>query len=246
MKIQFSTQLKELRKNRQMSQERLAELLGITPQAVSKYECAQSYPDIELLPRLAEVFDVSIDVLLLGEKGVFAKKAPESSSTETISAVAKELSPDHVLRIVQCLGNRVLRQDEYDPEKKIPMIVPEEADGTWNGSVEVWGSIEITGDIGGSVSAGASITCRNIAGSASAGASLTCRNVSGGVEAGSSANISGEVAGTVTAGTNVTCGNVSGDVCAGMSVTCEDVEGNVNAGTSVTGKYINGSISLGV
>ncbi len=47
----------------------LAERLGVTPQAVSKWENAHSVPDISLLPYLAELFGITIDELLNGDNG---------------------------------------------------------------------------------------------------------------------------------------------------------------------------------
>lgn len=58
----FSAQLQKLRKERGATQEQLANHLGVSPQAVSKWENG-SYPDGDLLPRIADFFDVSIDYL---------------------------------------------------------------------------------------------------------------------------------------------------------------------------------------
>lgn len=60
----FGTTLKELRKKRGLTQEQLAEYLGISSQAVSKWENNISYPDVSLLPVLANYFQVSTDELL--------------------------------------------------------------------------------------------------------------------------------------------------------------------------------------
>ena len=56
------------RKRLGMTQDRLAEQLGVTAQAVSKWENDQSCPDITMLPKLAELFGISIDALLGREK----------------------------------------------------------------------------------------------------------------------------------------------------------------------------------
>lgn len=56
-----------LRKARAMTQDALAQELGVSPQAVSKWEHDLSCPDIALLPRLAKVLGVSTDYLLGGE-----------------------------------------------------------------------------------------------------------------------------------------------------------------------------------
>ena len=64
MNHDLADNLLRLRKARGLTQEQLAGQLGVSPQSVSKWENCQSYPDIELLPHLAEVFSVSIDALL--------------------------------------------------------------------------------------------------------------------------------------------------------------------------------------
>lgn len=58
----FSSQLQKLRKERNVTQEALAAHLGVSPQAVSKWENG-SYPDGDLLPKIADFFGVSIDYL---------------------------------------------------------------------------------------------------------------------------------------------------------------------------------------
>ena len=58
----FATTLQALRKKRGITQEQLAAHLGVSPQAVSKWENG-SFPDGDLLPRLADYFEVSIDYL---------------------------------------------------------------------------------------------------------------------------------------------------------------------------------------
>ena len=59
---EFSTQLQLLRKKKGITQEQLAQKVGVSPQAVSKWENG-SYPDGELLPAIAAELDVSIDAL---------------------------------------------------------------------------------------------------------------------------------------------------------------------------------------
>ena len=60
----FGDRLKKLRHNRNITQDALAEYLGISYQAVSKWENNAGYPDISLLPAIAGFFGVSADYLL--------------------------------------------------------------------------------------------------------------------------------------------------------------------------------------
>lgn len=62
--IKINEQIAFLRKQKGLTQEELAGALGVTNQAVSKWESAQCCPDIQLLPDIARLFDVSVDELL--------------------------------------------------------------------------------------------------------------------------------------------------------------------------------------
>lgn len=55
--------IKQLRKDKKITQEKLAEHLNITCQAISRWENDLSYPEASLLPTIAHYFDVTIDAL---------------------------------------------------------------------------------------------------------------------------------------------------------------------------------------
>ncbi len=63
----IGSRIAALRRERGLTQEELAEKLNVTAQAVSKWECDNSCPDISLLPTLAKLLGVSTDTLLTGE-----------------------------------------------------------------------------------------------------------------------------------------------------------------------------------
>lgn len=63
----FSEQLKKLRAQKQLSQDNLAEKLYISRQAISKWENGDATPDLDNLIKLAEIFDISLDELILGK-----------------------------------------------------------------------------------------------------------------------------------------------------------------------------------
>lgn len=64
MKDQLAKNICRYRKAKGLTQEELARALGVTYQAVSKWETAQTLPDISLLPMLSRIFGISVDKLL--------------------------------------------------------------------------------------------------------------------------------------------------------------------------------------
>ena len=64
MNIKIGAIIKKLRAEKNVTQEVIASAIGVTPQAISRWESENGYPDIELLPTLADFFSVSIDELL--------------------------------------------------------------------------------------------------------------------------------------------------------------------------------------
>lgn len=68
MNIPISRVIRKLRRERSITQEELAAVLGITYQSVSRWENGQAYPDIELIPKIAQYFNISTDVLFGTDK----------------------------------------------------------------------------------------------------------------------------------------------------------------------------------
>lgn len=59
----LSDQIHTLRKRAELTQEVVAEKLGVTPQSISRWENGQSRPDVDMLPKIAAFFNVSVDAL---------------------------------------------------------------------------------------------------------------------------------------------------------------------------------------
>ena len=68
MNTTLGTRIAALRREKEWKQDELAEKLGVSPQAVSKWENDQTCPDISILPLLAQILGVSVDELLSGKK----------------------------------------------------------------------------------------------------------------------------------------------------------------------------------
>ena len=85
--IHLPDNLIRMRHKRNITQEQLADFLGVTKASVSKWENHQSMPDILLLPKLAAFFDVSIDQLMGYEPQL---------SKEQIQKIYQDLSEEFV------------------------------------------------------------------------------------------------------------------------------------------------------
>ena len=69
----------ELRKRQRMTQDELAEKMGVSPQAVSKWENDISCPDVMIFPELADLFHVTIDELMRGRRNEDVRIVPEEN-----------------------------------------------------------------------------------------------------------------------------------------------------------------------
>ena len=61
--LKIAEKIKEKRRERNFTQEELANILGVTKAAVSKWENSESYPDITMLPKIAQLFNITMDEL---------------------------------------------------------------------------------------------------------------------------------------------------------------------------------------
>lgn len=77
MSYSLGKRISDLRKQHGLTQDQLAEKMGVSPQAVSKWENDISCPDIMMLPQLSEYFSVSIDELLRGERSQMVRMATD-------------------------------------------------------------------------------------------------------------------------------------------------------------------------
>ena len=80
--------IKTFRKNKGLTQEELAELLNITPQAVSKWESENGLPDVSMLIPLAQVLGVTTDTLL-GYDSLSENETLISRVRETVSGLER-------------------------------------------------------------------------------------------------------------------------------------------------------------
>lgn len=226
MEYHICETIRELRRTRGISQEVLAAALGVSVQAVSKWETGNSLPDILLFPRIAQFFGVSTDTLFFGTKE---------------EALALPFEDDGRLRVIQFLGKTLVSRELYDKARPIPLCISPNCQTVLQ--VEIWGSADIEGNVSGYVMAGNGVTCGAVGGYVEAGAGVACGAVSGYVEAGAGVAC-GAVGGYVETGAGVTCGTVAGEVTCGGDLTCGDIKGDVtNCGGDIKCRTIQGNAS---
>lgn len=225
------------RKNMGLTQDGLAQQLGVTNQAVSKWESDQSCPDILLLPKIADIFGITIDEL-------FGREKPQAEPVESVEPAPAPVvetydlpwPDDDTLRVVIYKGHNYLASC---PEQENITL---EYDGP---ALNIDCAVNLTcNEVCGNVRAGGDVTCDTVNGSVDAGGSVTCDEVMGNVSAGGDVSCDA-VDGNVNAASDVSCDSVEGNVSAGKDVTCDEVEGNVFAGGDVTCDEVSGSITAG-
>ena len=107
----FSEKLKSIRKKSGMSQEKLAEKIGVSRQAITKWETGAGIPDIENMIAVSALFNISLDELLSNEK-------IEKNQTDYIYESVTEYDIDQVKRYDMNLGGaNTLSLCGYDGEK---------------------------------------------------------------------------------------------------------------------------------
>ena len=77
----------ELRKDKKMTQQELADKIGVTDRAISKWENGRGMPDISLMKPLCEILDITLNELISGEK--IDKKEYQKKSDENILKTIK-------------------------------------------------------------------------------------------------------------------------------------------------------------
>ena len=244
--IYFGQRIAALRKERGMTQEALAQKLGITNQAVSKWESDQCCPDMMQLPALADQFEISLDSLF-GRPGPVV---PEPREPErVIGELPWEDNDD--LHAVCFIGHRLVRYQDIPSlggkrerfSYSFSCLGFDKSSSRGNEPVQLHYSGNVgnvysdyavycsESAIGGNVQAGDGVICTDVGGEVRAGDGVTCVSVQGNVIAGDSVTCTGSIGGNVQAGEDVHCeGAIQGNASAGGDVECGgDIGGRVQA-----------------
>ncbi len=209
--------IQKLRKKCGLTQEELAGKLGVTFQAVSKWENAKSAPDILLLPQMAEIFGCSIDE-------IFSRGA----------SLDMPWGDDGVIRIFQTIGRNIVKTQ--DEKSYIEVAFPRNCNETTRQyfKVEVYGNIVCDSSINGDVVCHGRLECHDVNGGVNADGSIAVGgSISGGCNAGAEVTVGSGLSGGVNAMGDITVGGHldGGCNCTG-NINCNgDLHGDVSAET---------------
>lgn len=126
--MSFGENLQTIRRKNQLSQEGLAEMLGVSRQAVSKWELGEGYPEVDKLLILSKKLNISLDSLLRGEN---------------TPALPKDGKPTYTIRIVSphegviINASKVTRSQQFKGGKNSPKYALFASDGN---EMSYWGA----------------------------------------------------------------------------------------------------------
>ena len=244
-----------------LTQEALAKQLEVTNQAVSKWESDQCCPDISLLPKIADIFGITMDEL-------FGRVVPEETQPRAETAVPEESeateaipeepeTPPHREKAHSSFSNwtdslfgslfgRTI--DDFDHrrgngrEQKLPEDISLDWDDDQTLRVALFIGRKL---ISGHPARGRIEFCYDgPALNIYSECDVTCGAVSGNVWAGDDVSCD-NVGGSVSAGGDVSCDKVDGGIRAEGDVSCENVSGDVHAGGDVNCEAVGGSVKAG-
>lgn len=110
LNLSIGERIAELRKERDISQGQLAQLLDVTRQAVSKWENDQSSPDTIKLIRLADILDTDIEYLATGRRSYGRRPPMVLRSTEVVERVVEKPVVQVVEKVVETTVERPVVQ----------------------------------------------------------------------------------------------------------------------------------------
>ncbi len=135
--MKLSENIRNVRKGRGMTQEALAEAMGVSAASVSKWETGQSLPEVDMLMELADFFEMSVDALL----GHALAADRRQSKLEAMDALEKQQKFEEA----KILAQQLLRNypNDYDVVSRVADLYYR-SDVTTNGSSDMEYSIELT------------------------------------------------------------------------------------------------------
>jgi transcriptional regulator with XRE-family HTH domain len=117
MSIHISGNIKKLRRSRDLTQEELAEIIGVSAQSVSKWERGDNFPDITMLPAIANFFEVSLDELV-GMAAIRDEKRVEDAKARVRELEWEDNSVNYHDRVTE-IWEELAREMPYNDEAQM-------------------------------------------------------------------------------------------------------------------------------
>lgn len=112
--MSFADNLKTIRKEKQISQEDLAELLDVSRQAVSKWEQGNGYPEVEKMIILSQKLNISLDYLMCGECESF--KMQDKAKTSTGKIAIKSHDSKSIVSCYKVISSPIFNSKNDEPK----------------------------------------------------------------------------------------------------------------------------------
>ena len=223
-RIIIGQRIAELRKNKGLTQAELADLIGVSHQAVSQWERSETLPDILTLPKLAEIFNESLSAIMGMEEPKPAVVENSEKNDNDVSEISVESKPEISFKVddvnnsvndgggCECGNGNGEKIDFHKDEYEFVIRKNGVEIKSFKQNPEKFLKVTIKGNVY-KVNSSMQI---NVDG-----------NVMGDATSGFGMNITGDVGGNVKSGFETKCGNIQGDVTAGFGVKCGDIAGRV-------------------
>lgn len=108
MKLAIGENIRSFRKKNDLTQEELADRLGVTYQSISRWENGATYPDLELIPAIAEVLAVTVDELLGMPQIEKEKRAEETFDELRRECMKPDYDADHIVELLRDIRRNFL------------------------------------------------------------------------------------------------------------------------------------------
>lgn len=141
-KNSIGTFLTALRKANGMTQKELAERLNVSDKAVSRWERDESYPDITQIPVIADIFGITSDELLRGERSDAGNPVKALERTEReIAHFSESVRSDHLIRTIAAITVAavalIVRLVIYDKANTETYFMTKEATDAWYRKMDI-------------------------------------------------------------------------------------------------------------
>ena len=111
MKLNIGENIKKHRRNTNLTQEQLAEKLGVSFQSISRWENGTTYPDMELLPSIAKFFDISVDRLIGCSEDEQEQMAKQAFDALAVATYEEPYDKEKIIDIIRDIRRNYLNSD---------------------------------------------------------------------------------------------------------------------------------------